>query len=73
MNVAELIRTMRTRSGLTVKELSDRMGATTGQIYSWESGKVIPSAEKLLNVARVTGYQLIFTKNIANYEDKINE
>lgn len=71
MNVAELIKTMRTRSGLSVVELAAKMGVTTNQIYTWESGKVIPRAEVLLQVARATGYQLIFTKNRANYmEDK---
>ena len=67
MNVAELIKTMRTRSGLSVVELAAKMGVTTNQIYTWESGKVIPRAEVLLQVARATGYQLIFTKNRANY------
>ena len=62
MNVAELIKTMRTRSGLSVVELAAKMGVTTNQIYTWESGKTIPGSEKLLAVARATGYQLIFRK-----------
>ena len=67
MNVAELIRTMRTRAGLSVLELSKKMGATTGQIYQWEAGNVVPSSEKLLAVARATGYQLVFRKQDYKY------
>lgn len=62
MNVAELIRAMRTGADLSAPGLAKRMGVTTGQIYSWEAGKVVPSAEKLLLVARATGYQLVFRK-----------
>ena len=69
MNVAELIRTMRTRAGLSVPQLAKKMGSTTGQIYSWESGKVVPSAEKLLAVARATGYQLVFRKQGFKYTE----
>ena len=63
MNVAELIRAMRTGADLSVPGLAKRMDVTTGQIYSWEAGKVVPSAEKLLLVARATGYQLVFRKS----------
>ena len=70
MNVAELIKTMRTKSGLSVPQLAEKMGVHANQIYSWETGKVIPRAEVLLQVARATGYQLIFTKNRANYMEE---
>ena len=70
MNVAELIRTMRTRSGMSVAELAVKMGVNPNQVYSWESGKTIPGSEKLLAVARATGYQLVFRKEGFKYSDE---
>ena len=70
MTVPELIKTMRTRSGLSVNELAARMGIGPNQIYSWETGKVMPGAEKLMAVARATGYQLVFRQQGFRYMEE---
>lgn len=62
MDIAELIKTMRTRSRKSVATLAEEMGVTKTSIYNWESGRAVPSAEMLLLVARITGYELIFRK-----------
>ena len=62
MNVAELIRAMRTGAGMSVQQLADKMEVQNCQVYAWESGKTVPGSEKLLAVARATGYQLVFRK-----------
>ena len=73
MNVLELIKTMRTRSGMSVTELAAKTKSSPASIYNWESGKAVPNAEKLLMVARVTGYQLIFRKKDFSYMEEDNK
>lgn len=62
MDIAELIKTMRTRSRKSIATLAEEMGVTKTSIYNWESGRAVPSAEMLLLVARATGYELIFRR-----------
>ena len=70
MNVAELIKTMRTRSGLSVTELAAKTKSSPASIYNWEHGRAVPSAEKLLAIARATGYQLVFRKQGFRYSEE---
>ena len=59
----EKLRTLRTRQGLTLKEMAGRLGYTAhGYISEIESGKKLPTAEFTLKVAdffRVTTDQLL--------------
>lgn len=57
----ELINTLiaaRTRSGLTQKQLADRMGTTQSVIARLESGKTAPSVTTLKRYASATGSHL---------------
>jgi len=50
----EKLRTLRTQRGLTLKELALRLGLSAhGYISELESGKKKPTAEFVLNVARL--------------------
>ena len=59
MNSADLIKTMRKKAVMSRQELADKVGATISSVYNWEGGKTSPSADMLLAIARVTGYELI--------------
>ena len=60
MTIDVLIRTMRTRAGLSVRELAKKIGVVNQSIYNWENGDRIPSAEKLLAVAEACDHELLF-------------
>lgn len=60
MTIDVLIRTMRTRAGLSVRELANEIGVVNQSVYNWESGSRIPSAENLLAVAQACDHELLF-------------
>lgn len=60
MSIDELIKTMRTRAGYSVARLADELGCVVQSVYNWENGSNVPSAETLLAIARICGYELIF-------------
>ena len=50
----EKLRTLRVRHGMTLKELANELGLTAhGYISELEAGKKVPTAELVLNVARL--------------------
>jgi transcriptional regulator with XRE-family HTH domain len=50
----EKLRTLRVRRGMTLKELAGELGLTAhGYISELEAGKKLPTAEFVLNVARL--------------------
>ena len=49
------IRIARTKSGLTQKELANRLFVTQQAITKWETGKSMPQADKLSEIAKVCG------------------
>jgi transcriptional regulator with XRE-family HTH domain len=58
MRSADVIREARLRAGLTQQELADRSGRKRGVIARWEQGGVAPSAETLIELVRVCGFDL---------------
>jgi ribosome-binding protein aMBF1 (putative translation factor) len=56
--LAELVYTLRTRSGLTQTELARRMGTTQSSIARIESGGSLPTLEMLARLALATGTPL---------------
>ncbi|MGH2778712.1 MAG: helix-turn-helix domain-containing protein [Actinomycetota bacterium] len=58
MKGGELIREARRRSGLTQRELADRVGTTQPVIARWESGKRSPTYERLIEAVRACGLDL---------------
>lgn len=51
--LAEKLRTLRTRHGLTQRDLAQRIGFTQSYIYLLEHGKRSPSAEFVYKVAQL--------------------
>lgn len=58
MDAAELLRTARTRSGLTLRELAARAGTSHSTLSAYESGRVTPSAATLERVLRAAGFDV---------------
>lgn len=58
MNSALLVREARLRTGLTQRELAERLGTTQSVVSRWESGGVHPSAETLSSIIEACGLEL---------------
>jgi transcriptional regulator with XRE-family HTH domain len=64
---SDILRGARLRAGLTQTELGRRTGRPQPQIARWESGRVEPSLETLVELIRACGFEL--TYSLANYDD----
>jgi transcriptional regulator with XRE-family HTH domain len=45
--MAQLLRTLRQRAGLTVEEAAARIGVTRATVYAWEAGDKEPDKDSL--------------------------
>lgn len=52
------IKKRREAAGLTVTQLADRVGVTSGAISQWESGLTMPNAAKLPTLAAALGCKI---------------
>lgn len=66
MNVAEIITEMRTRAGLSMNQLADRVGVVPQSVVNWEAGATCPNAEMLLAVCDATGFQIVIRNKYRN-------
>ncbi len=58
MKGGELIREARKRMGLSQRELAERLGTTQAVIARWESGRMSPSFERVVEAIRACGLDL---------------
>ena len=49
------LRYLRSRSGLTLQDLGDRLGVTRGAVWAWETGQKRPNADRLPALAAALG------------------
>jgi transcriptional regulator with XRE-family HTH domain len=49
-DVGRRLRSIRRHNGWSQKEAADRIGATTSQLSRWESGKILPNTETLIDI-----------------------
>lgn len=59
MDAARLLRTVRTRSGLTLRELADRAGTSNATLSAYESGRVRPRVDTLARIVEAAGWRLV--------------
>jgi transcriptional regulator with XRE-family HTH domain len=57
-SLASRIREARAASRLTLKELAQRISVTDSAISQWETGRTLPSTEKLIQFSQATGADL---------------
>ena len=55
MTIGEKITQRRLAAHLSQEILAERLGVSTQDVSRWESGEVLPDAEKLLQLCRVFG------------------
>jgi transcriptional regulator with XRE-family HTH domain len=67
MTGADLLRQARLRADLTQEELGRTVGRSQSAIARWESGRVQPSLETLIELIRACRLELTF--GLANYDD----
>ena len=60
----DLIRTVRTRAGLSRADLAKRVGVTYGTVWIWEKGEHSPSLDTFLKVLEATGYEFLLRKKV---------
>lgn len=53
--MADLLRVLRTRAGLSVIQAAERIGVARTTIYMWESGDKTPEPDSLRRAAEVYG------------------
>lgn len=54
-NFALRVREMRKKSGLSLRELADRLGVTAGAVWFWEQGRNQPSLTTIVAIAAHAG------------------
>ena len=59
MTGSDLIRESRRRAGLTQRQLADRVGTTQSALARVESGRTEPSFERVVEIVRACGLELI--------------
>ena len=67
---ALLIREARRRAGLTQCELGERLRITQPQIARWESGRVLPSLERVKEVLRACGLDLVVALEVRDEDTR---
>ena len=58
MDAARLLRTVRARSGLTLRELAARAGTSGSTLSAYESGRVTPRVDTLTRIIEAAGWRL---------------
>jgi len=67
-----LIREARRRAGITQSELAERAGTTQSAVARWESGRSLPSLEKLNELVERCGLEVVVTLTPARgFEDQL--
>ncbi|MBW3664477.1 MAG: helix-turn-helix transcriptional regulator [Actinobacteria bacterium] len=58
MDAAFLLRTVRTRAGLTLRQLAERAGTSDSTLSAYESGRVTPRVDTLTRIVAAAGARL---------------
>jgi len=58
MNAATTLRSVRARSGLTLRALGQRAGTSHSTLAAYESGRKTPTVETLDRIVRAAGFEL---------------
>lgn len=58
MDAARLLRTVRARSGLTLRELAVRAGTSNATLSAYEAGRVRPRIDTLARIVEASGWRL---------------
>ncbi|MFN8669218.1 MAG: helix-turn-helix transcriptional regulator [Gemmatimonadaceae bacterium] len=67
-----LIREARRRAGITQSELAERAGTTQSAVARWESGRSLPSLEKLNELVERCGLEVVVTLTpVRGFEDQL--
>ena len=68
VNLGERLKTLRIESGLTQKQIAERVGVAISGISSYESGTRLPSYPVLIKLARVYHVQTDFLLGVTSKE-----
>lgn len=59
MDASRLLRTLRARSGLTLRELAARAGTSDSTLSAYEAGRVTPRIDTLTRIVEAAGWRLV--------------
>ena len=59
MDVAALIRSARSRSGLSLRALAERAGTSHATLAAYEQGRKVPRADTLVRILTAAGTELV--------------
>jgi len=65
LDVAGLVRDVRTRAGLTQRELAERVATTQSAVSAWERGRDTPRVDTLARILTACGFEadLVFRRH----------
>jgi transcriptional regulator with XRE-family HTH domain len=65
VDVAGLVRDVRTRADLTQRELAERVGTTQSAVSAWERGRDVPRVDTLGRILTACGFEadLVFRRH----------
>lgn len=58
MDASRLIRSVRRRAGLTLRELAERAGTSDATLSAYETGRVMPRLDTLTRIVEAAGWHL---------------
>jgi transcriptional regulator with XRE-family HTH domain len=61
MDAAQLLRRVRRRSGLSLRQLAERAGTSHSALAAYEAGRVEPSIATATRVARAAGFEVAYS------------
>ena len=68
MNSGEIVKALRTSAGISQFEMARRVGVSTQSICNWEKGHNCPTADHLLTICNVMGYEVIIKPKYEVYK-----
>lgn len=70
-----MIKNMRLRAGLTQKQLGELINLSDMSISRYESGKVVPTFETVLEIAKVCGFEIkfVYGTRVLNMQEMLRE
>lgn len=67
LNSAEVIKTLRSRAGMTQGDLAKAIGVTSAAVSAWETGRASPQMDRFIAICKVAGYEIKIVKTYTKY------
>lgn len=75
MITSKMIKNMRLRAGLTQKQVGNLLNLSDMTISRYESGKIVPNFDTVLEIAKVCGFeiQFVYKNRVLNIKEMLRD